>query len=459
MQFELSKEFLDHFKKAIEDENEDFILELTNELHAADISTILHELNTVNSKYVFSLLGREVCANILKDLDEDVREKFLKTFSPEEIAGFIDFLDSDDAADVLNELSVQQKEETILQIHSEEKVDNIIDLLKYDEDCAGGLMAKELIRANLNWSVDQCFDEIRRQAADVSKIYSIYVVNDKNKLLGRVSLKKLILAKGQVLVSELYDSDVISVETFREEEEVAAMMQKYDLDAIPVVNVQEKLMGRITIDDVIDVITEQAEREKQLMAGISESVELKENIWLLSRARLPWLIIGMFGGILGANFIGLFEGDLIAIPAMAFFIPLITATGGNVGIQSSSVVVQALANKSVFKENFLSDIMKSLGVALINAIIISSLVYGLNMLFLGVTMHASVSKHELSLAVSIALFCVIILASFLGTITPFVLDKLNINPALASGPFITTSNDLLGLGVYFYIAGLLIERI
>jgi len=443
-QFELSKEYLEKLQLAINEQDEQFIKNTLDETNPADISTILLEFETEESRYVLDVLENDVSAEVINDLDEDVRSKYLKEFNTSEIAAMLNELDSDDAVDIINELPLKDREEVIASLENKEKAKNILDLLRYEEDVAGGLMAKELIKANVNWSINQCIEEIRRQAENVEKIYSVYVVDNQNVLLGRVSLKKIILADDHLKVKDLYDDDVISVETYMDEMDVAEVMRKYDLDAVPVVNVQGKLMGRITIDDIVDVITELAEEERQMMAGISEDVEEDDSVWMLTRARLPWLIIGMFGGILGAQFIGVFERDILLVPAMAFFIPLITATGGNVGIQSSSIVLQSLASKSVFDDSFLKRIAKVLAVAIINGIVIAGIVMGVN-LILG-------EEIRLAIVVSIALFNVVLLASFMGTVTPLILDKFGINPALAAGPFITTANDLLGLLVYFSVA-------
>ncbi|MGB5930391.1 MAG: magnesium transporter, partial [Cyclobacteriaceae bacterium] len=299
-----------------------------------------------------------------------------------------------------------------------------------------------------NWTVVQTIEEIRRQAENVEKLYSIYVVDDRDRLIGRIGVKKIILANDNTRIADLYEPEIASVETYMDEEEVAQIMRKYDLDAVPVVNVQGKLVGRITIDDIVDVITELAEQERQIMAGISEDVEEADSVWMLSRARLPWLIIGMAGGLLGAQFIGLFEKDIQIIPAMAFFIPLITATGGNVGIQSSSIVVQSLANPSLFGTGIGKRILKVLTVAILNGLVLGLIV----LLAVKLIMAEDI---RLALVVSIALFSVVLLASFMGTVTPLILNKVGINPALASGPFITTANDLLGLAVYFLVAHLL----
>lgn len=447
-QFELSKEYLEKLQLAINERDENFIKNTLEGINPADISTILLEFDTEESRYILDVLENQVSAEVINDLDEDDRSKYLKGFETAEIAAMLNELDSDDAVDIINELPLKDREEVIASLENKEKAKNILDLLRYEEDVAGGLMAKELIKANVNWSINQCIEEIRRQAENVEKIYSVYVVDDQNILLGRVSLKRIILADDHLKVKDLYDEDVISVETYMDEVDVAEVMRKYDLDAVPVVNVQGKLMGRITIDDIVDVITELAEEERQMMAGISEDVEEDDSVWMLTRARLPWLIIGMFGGLLGAQFIGVFEDDILLVPAMAFFIPLITATGGNVGIQSSSIVLQSLASKSVFDDSFLKRILKVLAVAILNGIVIAGIVMGMN-LILG-------QDIRLAMVVSIALFNVVLLASFMGTVTPLVLDKLGINPALAAGPFITTANDLLGLLVYFSVAHFLI---
>ncbi len=449
MEFSLSKEFLDRFQLALDEREDSFIKESLEGINPADISALLDEFKTEECKYVFDLLPVEVDAAILNDLDEDEREKFIQLFTPGELAKYLEYLDSDDGADILYQMPLKRREEVIRLIENEEKAGHILDLLRYDEDVAGGLMAKELIKANVNWTVQQCIEEIRKQAENVQKIYSVYVVDNKDKFLGRVSLKRIILAEDNVKIDDLYDKDIISVETSTDEVEVATIMEKYDLEAVPVVNARGKLVGRITIDDVVDVIKELAEEERQIMAGISEDVEEDDTVWKLSKARLPWLTIGMAGGLLGAQFMGLFKGDIAIIPALAFFIPLITATGGNVGIQSSSIVVQSLANPNVFAERLWRRMVKVLFVAVVNGVILALMVFGAVIL---------VNRDQaLAFTVSAALFSVVLLASLMGTLTPLILDKFGINPALASGPFITTTNDLLGLAVYFSVAHLLYQ--
>lgn len=446
---EITREYIDQIEEAAEKKDAEFIISTMEDMYPADITTVLYELDTAQSKYVLDLLDPEVGAEILSGLDADVRTNFLKSFTSEEVARYVNLMDSDDAVDILNEQKVQSREEIISFLDNEEKAADIIDLLHYEDDSAGGLMAKELIKVNVNWGVRQCIEEIRRQAEAVEQVYAIYVVDDRERLIGRIAMKTLILSNDDTPISELFDEDVISIETYRKDTEVVDIMQKYDLEAIPVVDSQGKLMGRITIDDVVDVIQEQAETSIQLMSGITEDVEEDDSVFRLSRARLPWLLVAMIGGLLGAEFIKLFEDEIMMVPAMASFIPIITATGGNVGIQSSSLIIQTLASKLKIFDNLTQRLIKVMLVALLNAVVISSLVMGFNLMFN--------ENPRLSIVVSIALCSVVMLSSLMGTITPMVLDRFGINPAIAAGPFITTANDLLGLAVYFFVAHLLLH--
>jgi magnesium transporter len=441
----LTEDFIVQFAEMVAARDPSSILDALAGRYPEDISSILDNFNAVDSKYVIQLLTPKVAADIISNLEPDIRKDFLHIFQPAEIAIFADYMDSDDAVDLLHEFPVKKREE-IFALLDVEQANYIKPLLHYEPDCAGGLMATELIKARLDWTVRQCIEEIRRQAENVEKMYSVYVVDDNDVLQGRIPLKKIIIARDAQRVSDLYVEEIIAVETYREGEEVAALMQKYDLEAIPVVNVKGQLLGRITIDDIVDLIKEQAEKDLQAVAGISEDVEEDDSVWRLVRARLPWLLIGMLGGILGARFIGVFERDLALIPAMAFFIPLITATGGNVGIQSSTIIIQSLAENTVFQGSLAHRLFRVLLVAILNGLVIAVFVFGFNVLLF--------SNLTLSTVVSAALFSVVLLASVMGTITPLILDRFGINPALAAGPFITTANDLLGLLVYFSVARL-----
>jgi magnesium transporter len=448
IEFELTKEFRDRFQQALDARDAAFIRETLEGIKAADITALLYEFNSEESKYVLDLLSIELQAEIINDLDADTRKNYLKIYLPVEIAVLLDQLDSDDVADILHDLPVKVREQVLSRLGPELR-SQVTELLRYEENVAGGLMAKELMKARVQWTVVQCIDEIRKQAENVSKFYAVYVVDDEDKLLGRAALQDLIISDARTIVGDICERDIVSVETYMEDREVAEIMRKYDLESVPVVNVQGQLVGRITIDDVVDVITEQAEEERQLMTGISEDVEEDDSVWRNTRARLPWLLIGIAGGLMNAKFMGLFEGELARVTAIAFFTPLIQATGGNVGIQSSSLIVQSLANHDFVDEGLWKRLVKVFFVAVLNGIFLSTLVLAANIILFG--------EYALSIVVSIALFSVIVFASFIGTVTPLILNRYGYNPALAAGPFITTINDLLGLTVYFFTVHVLLQ--
>lgn len=447
MRFELSKEFIEGLRSKIAEQDVAWIKEHILDLHFADVAEILDKLSNEEAKYIYFQLEEEVQADVLMELEEDVRDRFLASLSSKEIADQLENLDSDDAADILGELSDDKIQEVISQMEDDEAAEDIVDLLNYDEDTAGGLMQKEFLKARLDWPVNRCLVELRRQAEDVEHVYTIYVVDELNKLVGFLSLKRLLFASPKTKIIDLYqDKNVISVKTTDSSEEVAKVIEKYDLLALPVVDFQNKLVGRITIDDVVDVIKEEADKDFQLATGISEKVESNASIWRISRSRLPWLLIGMLGGILGAQVISGFEAGITQVPALAFFIPLITAMGGNVGVQSSAIVVQSLARGNNLFDSIGSKLIKEGLVAILNGILLSGIIFGIAYLF---------DNATLGFVVSISLFTVIIFAAIFGTLIPLMLDKYNIDPALATGPFITTLNDVLGLFIYFTVGMLL----
>lgn len=447
MQFELTKEFLEKFRQAIVEENNGWIIEHIHDLHFADIADLLDQLSNEEAKYVYFQLTEDVQADVLMELEEDIRDRFLKSLSSKEIADQLENLDSDDAADILGELSDDKIQEVISQMENDEAAEDIVELLNYDEDTAGGLMQKEFIQAKMDWPVNRCLVELRRQAENVENVYTIYVVDDLNKLVGLLSLKRLLFADIKTHIRDLYQKkNVISVKTSDSSETVAKIMDKYDLVSVPVVDLQNKLVGRITIDDIVDVIKEEADKDFQMASGISDKIESSSSVWHVSRARLPWLLIGMLGGIFGARVIAGFTGEISHIPTLALFIPLITAMGGNVGVQSSAIVVQALAKGNDQFDNILKKLTKETLVGLLNGVFLASIIYGIATVF---------GNSTLGLVVSISLFVVIVFAGIFGTLIPLILNKYKIDPALATGPFVTTLNDVLGLFIYFTVGALL----
>jgi magnesium transporter len=447
--FELTKEYLEKLETAIEQKDETLLKTEMEELYPADIASILLELDGEPAHYLMTLVDTEMGAEILSHIEPDDRKRFIKErFTVEEIAKYVNLFDSDDAVDLLNEQTIEVREKVIALIEDREQARFILDMLHYPEDVAGGLMQKELIKVNANWTVSECVEEIRRQAEDVEKVYAVYVVDDEQKLKGIVSLKRIILARKNTKIENILDEDIVYVETTRPAEEVAEIMQRYDLDAIPVVNTLGRLLGRITIDDVVDFITDKAEEDIQVMAGITGEAEEDDSVWDLAKARLPWLIVGVIGSLLAATVIGSFEDEFKKVAALAAFIPIMGSTGGNVGIQTSSLIVQSLAEKSGITTSLGQRLFKIILVALVNGLIIGSLA--------GLYIYIS-GETQLFFVVCLSLLSVVILASFTGTVTPLLLDRLGINPAIASGPFITTANDIIGIGTYLMIADLLLH--
>lgn len=447
MQSPITRELIEQLSEAISNGNDGFILSRLKDLDGVDIAEIINELETDDGKYVFRLLENEQAADTLVELDDDVREDLLESLTTKEIAAHIEEMDSDDAADVVGELPEEKQREVISQIEDKEQVSDIEALLHYEEGTAGALMAREFVKANINWPVDRCIVALRKQAQEVEHVYTIYVVDDSDKLLGLLSLKSLLVASPKQTIGELYTPNARYAKASQSTEEAARLMEKYDLVVLPVVDDNNVLLGRITIDDVVDVIKEEAERDYQLASGLSEKVESSDTVWVISRARLPWLIIAMMGGILGSMVIGNYEGEIQIHPEMALFIPLIAAMGGNVGIQSSAIVVQGLANGEVEMQGMAGRLLKELVVGLINGLICASVILGYNIL-----MQDSLN---LALTVSIALLTVICFAAVFGTFVPLALNKYKVDPALATGPFITTTNDILGVFIYFLMGHLL----
>ena len=448
MSTKLTREYISALRSIIEVRDDSAALEKLEALHPADIAEIYEGLSIEEAKYLYLLLDPEKASDVLVELEEDDREKFLEALPSDVIASqFIHHMDSDDAADVIGDLTEERKQEVLLHIDDVEQAGDIVDLLSYDEDTAGGLMAKELIRVNENWGVATCIREMRKQAKDLDEIYYIYVVSDENVLLGILSLKALLLASASTRIKDIFDAEVRSVQADTPSEEVAQIMGKYDLIVLPVIDSIGRLMGRITIDDVVDVIRDEAERDYQLASGITTDVETTDSPARLSRARLPWLIIGLLGGIVVAAVIGRFEEDIKINPEMAFFIPLIAAMAGNVGIQSSAIIVQGIASNSLGLESTFHKLAKEFLVALLNGLILSGLLFLYNFF---------ISKNlALTFTVSSSLFVVIIFAALFGTLIPLLLNRMKIDPALATGPFITTMNDIMGLFIYFLVGRIL----
>jgi magnesium transporter len=444
----INKDFFDNLVVLIKNKDQRKLQKSLLNIHHADIAEIITNLSDFESQFLYENLHDEIAALVLKEVEDEKRKTLLSKLSAKEIAvDVIDNLESDDAVDVISDLSEKKKEEVLSHIENEDYANDLSDLLKYEENTAGSMMATELIKVNENWNTLECLKKMRKQAEYVKKVHTIYVVNNNNKLLGTMSLKRLLISNKDTKVRDIVNSDVYYVKTDTSTEEIANLMNKYDLIILPVVNENQELLGRITIDDVIDVVKEEAEKDYQMASGIYEDIENNAGILTITRVRLPWLIIGMIGGVLGAKVIGVF--DIQKHFELALFIPLIAAMGGNVGVQSAAIVVQSLANKSIDIKNISEKLTKELGVGLLNGLICGCLVFlftyilGYNLL-LGIT-------------VSLSLIIVIIFAALFGTFIPLTLQKYNVDPAVATGPFITTISDILGLLIYFLIGQTILQ--
>jgi magnesium transporter len=442
--FELTREFVEELKSLIANQDNEAVSGMLEELHPADIAELFEELNIDEAKYIYFLLDDDKAADVIIELDEDDRLRFLEALPSEVIARrFIDKMDSDDAADVISELDHDRQKEVLSYIEDVNVASDIVDLLNYDENSAGGLMAKELIKVKENWSIPTCLRSMRRQAENIDEVYYVYVVDNNGVLKGTLSLKKMLLSPTNKLVSDIYNPDVISVGVDATAEEVSNIMDKYGLVALPVVDPAGRLVGRITIDDVVDFMREEAGKDYAMASGITGDVESSDSIWLLTRARVPWLFIGLVGGLFGSRVVGSFEGVLDIYPQLAFFMPLIAAMGGNVGIQSSAIVVQSIAAGNMGLDSPFKKLLKEFSVAFLNATLLSVLAFAYNYI-LG-------SPEALTLTVSGAMFAVVIFASVFGALVPLFLDKIKIDPAVATGPFVTTLNDIIGMGIYLTI--------
>ena len=443
--FEISKSGIDIIKELINKGSDVRLRKKLKDLHYADIAEVIYELSTEQATYLVKLLDSEKTADALAEVDEDIRERILEKLSAKEIAEEIEELDTDDAADLISELPEDRQEIVMSQITDSDHVEDIRELLTYNENTAGGLMAKELVKVEENLSVLKCLNAMRAQAEEVTRVHSIYVVDEYNILKGRLSLKDLITANSRAIVKDIYIPQVDAVTIDQPGEEVADIMSKYDLEAIPVVDNKKQLMGRITIDDIVDLIKEEAEKDYQLAAGISNDVEANDGIFELTKARLPWLFLGLLGGLGGVFILQDFEKimELPELRSLFFYTPLIAAMAGNVGVQSSAIIVQGLANNLV-KGSLLPLLLKEIGLSLINGLVLA-----LILILFGFIINQDLI---ISLTIAGSMMGVIIIAALVGTFVPIILNKRGIDPAIATGPFITTANDIFGIFLFFYMA-------
>ena len=443
MNFQITEIFIEKIKFLIKEKKEIEIKSLLEDKYPQDVAEIISKIELKDGKYLFELLKKK-SPEILIELDDELREKILLGLSTKKIAkNLIENLESDDAVDLIQDMSDPMQKEVLSQIKNQKYVDSIEDLLSYPENSAGALMGKELIKVNKKWSVIRCLGEMRKQAENIDEVYTIYVVDKFEKLLGTVSLKKLLITPEKTFIEKIYNKNIISVSTDTKDENVVRIMNKYDLIVLPVTDKSGKLVGRITIDDVVDVMKEEAEKDYQMASGIIKNVDANDNIIRLIKARIPWLIIGLIGGIIGSKIIHIFLEPKDSLQLA--FIPLIAAMAGNIGVQSAAIVVQDIASNNL-KDKWVNKFIKELSVSAFNGLICGIII------FIFCYLNYGLNETKFSISLSISLVVVMIYAAIFGTFIPLLLNKFRIDPALATGPFITTMNDVIGLLIYFVIS-------
>ncbi len=443
---EYTDQYIDEIRDIISRHDEMAARAELEQMHPADIAELYQDLDLEEAEFLYHLLDEDTRADVLMELDEEDRRKLLSDMPAKEIATqVIDHLDTDEAVDLIQELDEDDRDEILSHINDVEQAGDIIDLLKYDEDTAGGLMGTEMIVVNENWSMPECIKQMRMQAEDMDEIYYVYVVDNEDRLKGILPLKTLITHPSVSKIKHIMENEPVSVKTDTPIDDVALDFEKYDLVAMPVVDSIGRLVGRITVDDVMDQVRESSERDYQLASGLSSDVDASDSILAQTKARIPWLLIGIVSGILASLILTGFEAQLQAVTTLAIFIPIIGGTGGNVGVQASAIVVQGLANGTLDIKEFAKQLWKEVRVGLLNATIISGAIFVYNLIMLP-------DDFAVTLSVAVSLFIVVMFATLLGTIVPLSLEKLKINPALATGPFIQISNDIVGLVIYVFIS-------
>lgn len=457
MQFQVTNEFLDKIREAIHRNDIKFLSKQIHDLFPADIAEVLNELDVNDAKKLYNFLDDDVVAEVIVELDEDVREKIFQSLTSKEIAEkLIDHLPSDEAADVIAELPDEKQDEVLSHIEDEEQASDIVGLMKYEEGTAGAIMQTELVSVNVNRSMLECVRELRKHAEDLEHVYAVYVVDDENRLMGIISLKKVLLTSLRAKITDVYEHDIISVKTSMDKEEVAKIMEKYDLAYIPVVDALGRLEGRITIDDVLDVIREEETEDVQKMAAIEalEEPYMNTSIWQVLKKRAGWLIILFIGEGFTATAMSFFEHEIAKVVVLALFVPLIISSGGNTGSQASTLIIRSLALGEVTVREWWKIFSREIRVGLLLGLILG--VVG----FLRVAVWSAfvdLPHWELvGITVGVSLVGVVLWGNLMGSLFPILLKRFGLDPAVSSAPFVATFVDVTGLLIYFSAASLLL---
>jgi magnesium transporter len=419
-----------------------------DDMRAPDVAEILMALPVDRRSALFNTLDPKLASETLTLIEEVPARELLESLEDSYIGTLVDLMASDDAADVLNLLPPDRAQNVLKKI-SREEYEYVLELLKFDEETAGGLMAREVISVKGETRIEEVIELLRTEAENIEHIQYIYVVDQELILLGIIPIINLLVVDPRARADEVMMRDIVTVTVDTDQEDVAAVFAKYDLYSLPVVDARGRLAGRITVDDIIDVIAEEASEDIKIMAGTGDEEFWERSSLRVSRARLPWLLTGLFGGIASAIVMNHFRDSLEAVLALAFFVPVITAMGGNVGIQSSAIVVRELATGGLGLVRTSSKLLRELRVSLINGIVLGSVLL--------VIVSLWQRDYRLGLLLGLCMLTIICWATVMGAIVPLLLKKMNVDPALATGPFITTSNDILGILIYLGIATLFLE--
>lgn len=440
---ELDESVVDDIVALLADGQRGMVLNLVADLYPADVALLLRHLPATEAKQLFRWLPSEVASDTLVELEDAYRADLLEELSTTALTDLLDALDTDDTVDVLADLP----DELALQLLPDLKdTEDLIELLEYGEETAGGLMAREYVSVPPDWTLQEATEEVRRNADAVDEVYTAYVVDADGLLVGVVSLKQLLLSSATVPVRDIMETDFISVSVDVDQEEVGQLVQRYDLLSVPVVDEAGRMLGRITIDDVVDVIRDEAAEDIQLMSGLTGEEETVDTVLQVSRGRLPWLVVGLVGSGLSGLVIGTFEGTLQQAVVLATFIPIVTAMGGNAAVQSAAIAVQGLGSGELWLRDAFRRLGKEMLVALLNGTVIAGLLCG-TVAALGMG-----DVGTLVMTLGLTMVSVSLVATTNGALIPFVLTWVGIDPASAMGPFVTTLNDIIGLAIYFLIA-------
>ncbi|MFH1082891.1 MAG: magnesium transporter [Pseudomonadota bacterium] len=435
----IDSKLLEEVKGLINQKDRRALKRFIDPMRAADLADLIEHLSRDERLFIFHLLEPEGAGEVLVEIEPPVQERILKDLDNQAISQIVEELNSDDAADLVGDLPAERAREVIESV-GDEVTQELEKLLPYPDDTAGGIMALEFVAVKADATVQDAIESIRAKREEVENLYYIWVTDDFEKLVGVISLKDLLLEDPEKKISEVMNPEVISVNAKTDQEEVVNLVRRYDLVNIPVVDDSHRLVGRITHDDIIDVIEEETDEDISLMAGVIDEEIAEESTIRISRARLPWLVVALFGGILAALVIDQFEPSLEKMITLSFFFPVVMAMGGNTGIQAATVVVRGLATGDISVVNIGKRLWMEMRVALINGMICG--------LILGLVVGFWLNDYRVGFIMTTALILIILISGLIGSAVPLFLKRLNIDPALAAGPFVTTSNDILSLFIY-----------